>query len=832
MSHTSIPHGDKGTLLLSPNVQYGNGHQTQYYYDNLGRISETRKLSGNTVDIFKYSYDNNGNLICLNDGSAGNITYFGYDSIGRFVNAINNNGFSIYQNYDAFNRINKINYSRGGVSQTYWYNYNEKNLIGSVNLPTGKILTNNYDGLNRLISTSVNTASPIVSQYSYKNGLNGTTSGLVSSVTTPQGVYSYNYDANGNITSIAKNGTVLESYTYDSLNQLKTVTRGSDTYEYTYDTCGNIQNVKLNGSVVKTYGYSDENWRDKLTSYNGQTITYDGIGNPLTYRDGMSFTWENGRSLESFNNSSYNILYKYNADGIRVEKHITNKITETTESHYYDYNGTQLVCERWGDNIVWYLYDESGNPIGFTYNGTEYYYLKNVQGDITGIANANGTVVVEYSYDVWGKLLSVTGSLADTIGQINSLRYRGYYYDTETGLYLTGTRYYDPEIGRFINADGVISGTGESVQGYNLFAYCFNNPVNMSDPTGNWPRWATIALGAVAAVAAVAVTVVTLGAAAPAAACTLTAVGMSIGASYAVASTAATVAVVATTVAAAAYAGDIAYSAVTGDSLLLDTVFQGNTDAYNTGLAITSIATAGMLEAAAQSPGVCFVAGTPVLAACGYIAIEEIKAGDMVWAENPETGEKELKEVVQTFVNETTELIYIQVGSEEIVTTPEHPFYSPIKGWIAACKLRTGDILVLQNGKYVTVEKVQHEILEAPITVYNFEVADFHTYYVGKNAVLVHNTCGRNSSSRGVGGKGWVGDKTWRENVSTVGNGGTITSLNGGIPTKAQAMQLINQSGGTPLRIEGAHQFPNPHNYTHINYVTSSGVKGTIKIFE
>ena len=263
----------------------------------------------------------------------------------------------------------------------------------------------------------------------------------------------------------------------------------------------------------------------------------------------------------------------------------------------------------------------------------------------------------------------------------------------------------------------------------------------MSDPTGNWPRWATVALGVVAAVAAVAVTVATLGAAAPAAACTLTAVGMSIGASYAVASTAATVAVVATTVAAAAYAGDIAYSAVTGGSLLLDTVFQGNTEAYNTGLAITSIATAGMLEMAAQSPGVCFVAGTPVLAACGYISIEEIKAGDMVWAENPETGEKELKEVVQIFVNETRELVYVQVGSEEIVTTPEHPFYSPIKGWTAACKLRAGEVLVLQSGKTVTVEKVQHEILETPITVYNFEVADFHTYYVGISAVLVHNTC-------------------------------------------------------------------------------------------
>ena len=98
-----------------------------------------------------------------------------------------------------------------------------------------------------------------------------------------------------------------------------------------------------------------------------------------------------------------------------------------------------------------------------------------------------------------------------------------------------------------------------------------------------------------------------------------------------------------------------------------------------------------MFEMAAQSPGVCFVAGTPVLAAYGYIAIEEVKAGDMVWAENPETGEKELKEVVQTFVNETNELVYVYVNGEEIATTPEHPFCSPIKGWIVACKLRAGD---------------------------------------------------------------------------------------------------------------------------------------------
>lgn len=243
-------------------------------------------------------------------------------------------------------------------------------------------------------------------------------------------------------------------------------------------------------------------------------------------------------------------------------------------------------------------------------------------------------------------------------------------------------------------------------------------------------------------------TVATLGAAAPAAACTLTTIGMSLGASYTVASAAATTAVVITTASAAAYAGDIAYSSVTGDSLLLDTVFQGNTDAYNTGLLLTNVATAGMLELATQSPGVCFVAGTPVSAACGYIAIEEIKVGDMVWAENPETGEKGLKEVVQTFVNETDHLVHLEVNGETITTTPMHPFWVPQKGWTSACKLRAGDMLQLLNGEYVVLEAVQHEILESPVTVYNFEVEDFHTYYVSNSEILVHNMCAKQDNPK------------------------------------------------------------------------------------
>ena len=137
----------------------------------------------------------------------------------------------------------------------------------------------------------------------------------------------------------------------------------------------------------------------------------------------------------------------------------------------------------------------------------------------------------------------------------------------------------------------------------------------------------------------------------------------------------------------------------------------------------------------------CFIAGTLVATETGYVTIENIKAGDLVWAHDPETGETALKPVVQTFRNETTEWIHVTVKGETLTCTPEHPFYVPKKGWTSAVDLRAGDILVMLNGEYVVVEQVQHELLESPETTYNFEVEDYHTYYVGEKSVLVHNRC-------------------------------------------------------------------------------------------
>ena len=145
----------------------------------------------------------------------------------------------------------------------------------------------------------------------------------------------------------------------------------------------------------------------------------------------------------------------------------------------------------------------------------------------------------------------------------------------------------------------------------------------------------------------------------------------------------------------------------------------------------------------------CFAAGTLVQSEDGAKAIEDISAGDKVWAWDEEMGDVAPKEVVETYISQTDELIHVFVGGEEIVTTPTHPFYSPIKGWTDAVKLRAGDILVLLNGQYVVVEKVQHEILEAPITVYNLQVEDYHTYYVADTGILVHNACNNPYGKKG-----------------------------------------------------------------------------------
>lgn len=141
-----------------------------------------------------------------------------------------------------------------------------------------------------------------------------------------------------------------------------------------------------------------------------------------------------------------------------------------------------------GNHMLTFTYGVNG-PLSVTWNGTTYYYVTNLQGDVVSIVDSAGSVVVNYWYDAYGRPLGLSGSMHSSLGKYNPLRYRGYVYDIFSGFYYLQSRYYNPEIGRFINADGQISGVGGNLLGYNQFAYCFNNPVNMSDPAGNWPQF-------------------------------------------------------------------------------------------------------------------------------------------------------------------------------------------------------------------------------------------------------------------------------------------------------------------------------------------------------
>jgi len=320
--------------------------------------------------------------------------------------------------------------------------------------------------------------------------------------------YTYTYDQYGNITSITDSAGKVTKYYYDDLQQLTREDNPyyNQTYVYTYNDAGNRTKKEtytyttgsLSGaSPSKTQSlayYSATGWYDMLWLCNdgsgGSAIGYDAIGNPTTYHTdaaSYTFTWKNGRQLATATKNGTTNIYKYNDSGIRTSKKVG------TVEHVYTLNGSQIVSETWGNNTLIYLYDETGSPIGMQYRTSSmvegvfvnFFFEKNLFGDIVAVYNESGTKVITYTYDAWGNhtpnVLNSTGNNA--YASYNPFRYRGYYYDTETAFYYLQSRYYDPVTGRFLNADGYINANGDLI-GYNMYAYCSNNPVMYIDSTG------------------------------------------------------------------------------------------------------------------------------------------------------------------------------------------------------------------------------------------------------------------------------------------------------------------------------------------------------------
>ena len=362
--------------------------------------------------------------------------------------------------------------------------------------------------------------------WTYKSGANGSATSLLSTYANGSDAkYNYDYDANGNITRIWRGNTSFTnasekySYVYDSANQLvrENLYYGSGnssnaTITYEYDIWGNLLNKKIYAYTVGTlgttretvpYAYTNSAWKDQLTSYDGESITYDASGNPTNYL-GATLVWE-GQRLKSYtpkaasSGHANSYVYSYDENGIRTRKTIGNTVTD------YYYNGTLLMgtvkttTNSNGNTTTSKLrfsYDANGKVVAVNYNGNYYYYLRNAQSDIVKLIDKTGATVVEYTYDSWGKLLSTSGSLASTLGKNNPFRYRGYVYDEETGFYYLQSRYYNPEVGRFISSDVLLS-TGQGVLGHNAYAYCGNNPIVREDTQGNLWGLIAAAVGAV-----------------------------------------------------------------------------------------------------------------------------------------------------------------------------------------------------------------------------------------------------------------------------------------------------------------------------------------------
>ena len=482
-------------------MTFGNDQTVQYSYDKFDR---TTKEQYNNV-TYEYAYDASGQL-AKQTSTAGEEYNYEYDSLGRLIRSNEYNGGTFEQRtehiYDASDRLTKQSwYNAGGVTTMSYAYSTTTGLLTSLNanlVGTSIPVAYTYQGANQLRSKAIGSVMTKAYNYCY-NEDGGYRASLPDYVnyrdSSSNLIYGDNchYDSNGRLVKILDSGsstTTRATYGYDQQGQLTSATVGGTRYEYSYDTAGNIQSKKVGSTTTNYYTYGNSAWRDLLTAYGGNTITYSG-GNPTKYYDGSTFTWTQGRRLATAKVGSTNISYTYDMAGVRSSK--------TVGSTKYDFTTLSGLVTRQtgGGKTIDFVYDENNQPLAMKYNNTLYYYVLNAQGDVVRIVNSSRSVVASYTYDPWGKIISSSGTLAD----INPLRYRGYYYDAETGFYYLQSRYYDPEIGRFINADSYASTDATGLLSTNMFAYCENDPVNGSDPNGEWIHIAIgSAMGAVTSI--------------------------------------------------------------------------------------------------------------------------------------------------------------------------------------------------------------------------------------------------------------------------------------------------------------------------------------------
>ena len=579
------------------------------------------------------------------------------------------------------------------------------------------------------------------------------------------------------------------SYNYDAFDRLLKEIRSDDgvdkcTIEYDYSqTSDHLRSVTLNGRKIKEFKY-DKGKRISIKIDNElKDILYDNYGNVVKDEKGV-VTYNSRNLLEKYNfNTVENYYttetkkstYKYNHQGVRYSKVIEtlrDGVVKNTKQVFYFLDGSRILGEKQitsdGVRVLKYLYDAEGIT-GINYDGCNFTFLKDSLGNVSKLMY-QGKLIGEYVYDAWGNCTVIPLSIDDDatngtrdrfVLYNNPFRWKSHYFDLETELYYVNGRYYSPVLMQYLNANGIDNLNVNDVNSYDRLAITVDNSITYEmnsttiftdtelypDPTYdpifkktwwelNWKKAVQWIAFAVVLIVAIVLT------------CIPATSGFGIGMLYYGLQAAISGAIIGGLI-----SGLI--SLIQGNGFMegfVEGYIYGFINGFTTGAlmfcasqAITALSKAA--SAKCSTPTECFIAGTLVLTSLGNKPIENIEIGDEVWSYNEKTGDKTLKKVVEVFKNKTKKWIHLLFEyedgvKEEIVCTEEHPFYVNNLGWINSCDLLENDEVLLYNNCVAKLFKKDVEELSYEATTYNFEVEDFHTYYVGNNNLLVHNLCG------------------------------------------------------------------------------------------
>ena len=736
------------------------GNITSNTYDSLQRLATVTDSEGRTTT---YQYDDLDRVV-KSTNSLGHVTAYTYDASGRPLTLTDpKNNVTTYE-YDSFGRLSK-EIRPDGRSSTYAYN--AANLLVSIALYDGKAISLTYDAEERIISSSVdgdtinysynargdltqisNTTSTISYTYNadgeqtqeVQAGItldklyNADSSliqlkvlgqtldyardslDLVTKLTNGSNVFDLTYDANSMVTSISMPNGTSETYTRDKNYNLTKILSGSHVLDYNHDTTDVITQKTLNGNATN---YSYDALR-RLTQAGSDSYNYDVAGNNLN--NGAKYDLKTNQLIENDTHTfsydaSGNLTQKRKKDSSETKNYTFNArnqltkvetldgaglVTKTLEFAYDPYGRrfsktTNAAIQRYvysGANII-AIVDSAGaavstfntlgvdKPLSVTTGGNTYYYHRDHQGSIVSLSDSSGSDVETYAYDAYG----VTSKTSSAVTG-NPFAYTGREYDDDD-LYYYRARYYDPHTQRFISQDPIEFAAGD----YNFYRYVFNDPVNLTDPSG---EIVPLLLGAWAVIE----------------------VGLAV------------------------------YDAYDTARTILDPCKSGTEKLIAGGLFVAGALLPGGGYSKADDVydvakrACCFVAGTQVKTEDGLRNIEDIKLGDKLWAKNTETGEQDWKPVTRIFIEANRGIYEIKLlGTDgfvqKIEATDDHPFYVAGLGWRTTIELVTGDFVETDgSGAMSVISVIDHKRNDV---TYNFEVADFHTYYVTKRNVLVHN---------------------------------------------------------------------------------------------